>query len=92
MAKKVLCCLLVLFVSLTSIFAKKTIDEKDVEIIKSDLFGTDFKYKNNEYSIAMSGEHQVKNMTCVIEACNTLKKYFKLTDENIKIGISKFFG
>ena len=37
----------------------------------------------------MAGEHQVKNMTCVIEACNILKKYFNLTDENIKSGISK---
>ena len=36
----------------------------------------------------MAGEHQVKNMTCVIEACNILKGYFNITDDNIKAGIS----
>ena len=32
MTKKVLCCLLVLLVSLASIYAKKTIDEKNVAL------------------------------------------------------------
>ncbi len=63
--------------------------ESDVEILKSDIFGTEFIYKNNEYFVKMAGEHQVKNMTCVIEACNILKKHFNLTDENIKNSISK---
>ena len=63
--------------------------ESDIKILKSDIFGTEFVYKNNTYFVKMAGAHQVKNMTCVIEACNVLKKYFNLTDENIISGISK---
>ncbi len=78
---------------------EKTVKEKnntltvpcvgDIEILKSDIFGTEFVYKNSEYFITMAGEHQVKNMTCVIEACTILKRYFNLTDDNIKNGIAK---
>lgn len=78
---------------------KKTVKEKnntltipcesDIEIIESDIFGTGFIYKNQVYSVKMAGEHQVKNMTCVIEACNVLKNYFNLTDDNIKSGIAE---
>ena len=63
--------------------------ESDIKIQKSDIFGTDFVYKNQVYSVKMAGEHQVKNMTCVIEACNILKRYFNLTDDNIKSGIAE---
>ena len=63
--------------------------KSDIEILKSDIFGTEFIYKNNEYFVKMAGSHQVKNMTCVIEACNILKKYYNITDYNIKSGISK---
>lgn len=63
--------------------------ESDIEILISDIFGTEFVYKNEEYFVKMAGEHQVKNMTCVIEACNILKNYFDVTDDNIKNGISK---
>ncbi len=65
--------------------------ESDIVILKADIFGTEFIYKKEEYSVRLAGEHQVKNMTCVIEACNILKNYFDLTDENIKNGISKAF-
>ena len=78
---------------------KKTVEEKnntlvipcesDIKINKSDIFGTDFIYKDKAYFVKMPGVHQVKNMTCVIEACNILKKIFNIPDENIKNGISK---
>ena len=63
--------------------------ESNIEILRSDVFGTEFIYKNIEYFVKMAGEHQVKNMTCAIEACNILKKYYNISDENIKRGISK---
>ena len=63
--------------------------ECDIRITKSDIFGTEFIYKNKVYFVKMAGEHQVKNMTCVIEACDILKKHFNLTDDNVKNGISK---
>lgn len=63
--------------------------ESDIKIYKSDIFGTELSYKNQDYFIKMAGEHQVKNMTCVIEACTLLKEDFTITDENIKSGIEK---
>lgn len=66
-------------------------DENAVEIIKSDLFGTDFIYKNERYLIKLPGAHQVKNMTSVIECCEFLKNDFNLSKENIKNGISATF-
>ncbi len=64
-------------------------DENLVEISKKSLFGTEFTYKNEEYKITMPGLHQVKNMTCVIEACCILRKQFTISQENIKNGILK---
>ncbi len=63
--------------------------ESDVEIVKTDIFGTEFNYKNQKYSVKMPGEHQVKNMTCVIEACNILSKDFNISERDIINGISK---
>ncbi len=62
--------------------------ESDVEVVSSDIFGTKFSYKNKEYFVKMPGEHQVKNMTCVIEACELLKGNFNITDDDIRKGIS----
>ncbi len=63
--------------------------ESDVKIIKSDIFGTEFIYKNNKYSVKMAGVHQVKNMTSVIEACEILGKQFEISESDIINGISK---
>lgn len=63
--------------------------ENDIAVIKSDLLGTAFKYGGNAYSITMPGIHQLKNMTCVIEACELLKEHFNITTQNIQSGISK---
>ncbi len=63
--------------------------EKHIQVVKSDLFGTDFIYKNEKYKITMPGLHQVKNMTCVIEACEILKDRFSVSNDNIKNGIEK---
>ncbi|MBQ8182551.1 MAG: bifunctional folylpolyglutamate synthase/dihydrofolate synthase [Clostridia bacterium] len=62
-------------------------DEKNVEVIKSDIFGTDFVYKNNTYTIKLPGIHQVKNMTAVIEACSILQKKYNITDKDVRKGI-----
>ncbi len=66
-------------------------DENAVEIIESDLFGTDFIYKNERFSVKLPGVHQVKNMTCVIECCELLKSDFNILTQNIKNGISATF-
>ncbi len=64
-------------------------DEKDIEILKTDIFGTAFIYKNEKYNVTLPGVHQVKNMTAVIEACEILKDTFNIKPENVKTGISK---
>ncbi len=64
-------------------------EEKDISVVKSDLFGTEFSYKNEIYSVIMPGLHQVKNMTCVIECCEILKENFNISLQNIKNGILK---
>ncbi len=63
--------------------------ENDIEVIKTDIFGTEFIYKNENYNVSLPGIHQVKNMTAVIEASEVLKDTFNITLENIKNGISK---
>lgn len=63
--------------------------EGDIIVQKSDLFGTEFIYKNKLYKITMSGTHQIKNMICVIEACEILKNCFYITDLHIQKGIEK---
>ena len=64
-------------------------DEFGVKIIKSDIFGTEFIYKNNRYTVPMAGAHQVKNMTCVIEACKILGESLNISQEHITSGIAK---
>lgn len=64
-------------------------DEKSVSTLKSDIFGTEFVYKCKKYSVPLPGDHQIKNMTAVIEACEVLKHDFSLTYENVKSGIAK---
>ena len=64
-------------------------DEFGVKIIKSDIFGTEFIYKNNRYTVPMAGAHQMKNMTCVIEACKILGESLNISQEHITSGIAK---
>ena len=63
------------------------VDDNDVKLLKSDVFGVEFIYKNETYKASLSGMHQVKNMTAVIEACEYLKTYFHIEKDNIKKGI-----
>ena len=64
-------------------------DEKILDVIKSDLFGTRFIYNEQEYEITMPGKHQIKNMLCVIEACKMLGEWFDICTENVVSGIKK---
>lgn len=62
-------------------------DESKVEILSTDIFGTEFVYKNNLYKTSMAGLHQVKNMTAAIEASELLKGEYSISYDNIKDGI-----
>ena len=64
MAKKVFFCLLVLFVCFTSVFAKKTIDEKDVENMESWKESFDISAKQpGKYNVFITAEDQGGNTT-----------------------------
>ena len=60
-----------------------------VQLIDSDIFGLKFMYKDCFYETSMAGFHQIKNMTCVIEACEILRGFYKISDEDIYNGIRK---
>lgn len=64
-------------------------DENSIKMTKTDIFGTEFEYKNKKYFVSMMGYHQVKNMVCAIETAEILKKNFDISESDIVNGISK---
>lgn len=55
-----------------------------IKILKSDIYGNEFRYKDIIYSTSLVGIHQVYNAVSVIEAMNVLKnKGFNIEDECI---------
>ena len=65
------------------------IDKYKLEIIEMHEGGSKFVYKNNEYEISLSGEHQIYNAMLAIDVLDYLAKYFKLNLENIKTGLKQ---
>lgn len=65
-------------------------EQSEIEVTEQSIFGMRFNYKKQAYRTALSGVHQVQNMTTVIEAVNVLKnKGYTITEQNIKDGIKK---
>ncbi len=61
------------------------------ELIKSDIFGSEFSYDNLNIETRLSGAHQIANMITVITAARLLRrKGFDIKDENIVSGIYDF--
>lgn len=56
-------------------------------LISGGALDNSFEYKGCTYTPAMTGEHQIRNALAVIEACNSAKKEFDITDNEIKYGI-----
>lgn len=65
------------------------IPDCDVDIIKQDIEGTIFKYKNFEVEVKMLLEHQIYNSLSAFETMLYLRENnnFKISDENILNGI-----
>ncbi len=55
------------------------------EIIKSDIFGNTFIYKDNEYTTTLAGVHQVFNAITAIET--VLKTGFAVKNDDIYLGL-----
>ncbi|GGG18104.1 MULTISPECIES: bifunctional folylpolyglutamate synthase/dihydrofolate synthase [Paenibacillus] len=66
----------------------------EIKVLKSDIEGFVFNYSNfTNLLITMLGEHQIRNAVIAINACLALnqKKDFKISDDDIRIGISKAY-
>ncbi|MDR1150225.1 MAG: hypothetical protein LBJ93_01155 [Clostridiales bacterium] len=81
---------------------KKTCKEKNnklvipdlsrLKIIKSDISGSEFIYKNKKYTIRMLGEHQIYNAITAIEVIfevNKCEKKLFIEQDYINLGLNK---
>ncbi|MGN0612990.1 MAG: bifunctional folylpolyglutamate synthase/dihydrofolate synthase [Porcipelethomonas sp.] len=64
-------------------------DEKEIRILRSDLHGTDFLYKNEEYRLKMCGKHQIVNAVTAIETLALLSGSFAVTRSAVKSSLSE---
>ena len=64
-------------------------DINSLSIVKSDMLGSEFSYKNEEYTLKMIGKHQIYNAMSAIEALNILSSYgFEISTSAIKKGLA----
>lgn len=64
-------------------------DTKAIQVKKSDISGSVFSYKGEEYNIKMPGRHQVMNAVCAIEALKSLSGVeMNISAQAIKKGLS----
>jgi dihydrofolate synthase/folylpolyglutamate synthase len=67
-------------------------DIDDIQVHKSDLFGSDFSYLGKNYHISFMGQHQIYNAVNAITAVTFLKDMnYHISDENIKTGLNNAF-
>lgn len=63
-------------------------DKSKIEIIKSDIFGSEFMYGGIKISVSLIGSQQILNAATAFEAGRALQERgYRLTDENILHGI-----
>ncbi len=61
-------------------------NREDLEILKSDIFGSRFLYQGVEYSLPLAGLHQIENALTSIEAVKA--SGFEVSNEQIRAGIA----
>jgi len=66
-------------------------DISELTVLKSDINGTDFIYKNLRLHTCLQGDHQIANMITVAECALALRERGeRLTDADIERGIASF--
>ena len=66
-------------------------DTDKLEVIKSDIFGSEFIYNSLNITTRLCGAHQIANMITATEAMKKLRDFdFNISDENITKGIYNF--
>lgn len=59
------------------------------EDIRSDIKGSYFIYKGNEYNLSMTGQYQVNNALTAIDAVNAVSHILPLAQSDIRKGLEK---
>lgn len=63
---------------------------EEVTILKNNINGIHFVYRENEYKLSLLGNYQVNNLLVCLKAVDLLKeKGFKINDFDLKSGLSK---
>ena len=66
-------------------------DTDDLQVISSDIFGSEFIFENQKITTRLCGAHQVANMATAVTATKKLRDFgFRISDENIARGIYNF--
>ena len=69
-----------------------TADPSAMEILQSDISGTDVLYLGQSFHIPFPGCHQIENASLVISAIEFLRRIgYYISDEHLSLGISKAF-
>lgn len=66
-------------------------DINKLEVISSDIFGSEFIFENQKITTRLCGVHQIANMTTAVTAMKKLRDFgFVISNENIAKGIYNF--
>lgn len=73
--------------------AKLTVlDQSDIEILKSDIAGNEFYFRNHHIKTSLRGRHQILNACLALLAIDNFKDKFRLSEQDIESGIFEAYN
>lgn len=73
--------------------AKLTVlDQSDIEILKSNIGGNEFYFRNHHIKTSLRGRHQILNACLALLAIDGLKDKFRLSEQDIESGIFEAYN
>lgn len=67
------------------------VQDTDMALISTDLRGSVFSFKGENYRTRMTGTYQVENACLAIETCQCLAEFFPLETEQMLIGVREAY-
>lgn len=67
------------------------VQDADMALISTDLRGSVFSFKGENYRTRMTGTYQVENACLAIETCHCLAEFFPLETEQMLIGVREAY-
>lgn len=67
------------------------VQDTDMALISTDLRGSVFSFKGENYRTKMTGTYQVENACLAIETCQCLAEFFPLATEQMLIGVREAY-